>query len=137
MSTLMPHGEVLSKLLVSAIPNGLQPVFCSTRYEPYSTNIILVSKKFWDGLSPDEQKILQDAAIEARDYQRKVSREQATAAIDELKSKGMTVNEIAPGELDRMREKTKPIAQKFSADYDPGIVKLFNSELDRVHALKP
>jgi hypothetical protein len=35
-----------------------------------------------------------------------------------------------------MREKTKPIAQKFSAEYDPEIVKLFNSELDRVHALK-
>jgi len=103
----------------------------------YSTNIILISKKFWDTLSPDEQKILQDAAIEARDYQRKVSREQAKAAIDELKAKGMEINEIAPSELDRMRAKTKPIAEKFSADYDPALVKLFNSELDRVHALKP
>jgi TRAP-type transport system periplasmic protein len=36
-----------------------------------------------------------------------------------------------------MRDKTKPAAEKFSADYDPAIVKLFNSELDRVHALKP
>lgn len=103
----------------------------------YSTNIILISKKFWDTLSPDEQKILQDAAIEARDYQRKVSREQAKAAIDELKAKGMEINEIAPAELDRMRAKTRPIAEKFSADYDPALVKLFNSELDRVHALKP
>lgn len=111
--------------------------YLSVTNHTYSTNIILISKKFWDGLSPDEQKILQDAAIEARDYQRKVSREQAKAAIDELKAKGMAVNEIAPVELDRMREKTKPIAEKFSADYDPAIVKLFNSELDRVHALKP
>lgn len=111
--------------------------YLSVTNHTYSTNIILVSRKFWDGLSADEQKLLQDAAIEARDYQRKISREQAKAAIDELKAKGMEINEIAPAALDRMRAKTKPIAEKFSADYDPALVKLFNSELDRVHALKP
>lgn len=98
----------------------------------YSTNIILVSKVFWDKLSKEEQTILQEAANEARDYQRKISREQAQAAIAELKSKGMEINEIGPAELAKMREKTKPIAQKFSAEYDPAIVKLFNSELDRI-----
>lgn len=110
--------------------------YLSVTNHTYSTNIILVSKKFWDQLSPDEQKILQDAANEARDYQRKVSREQAQSAVSDLKAKGMAVNEITPAELARMRDKTKPIAQKFSAEYDPEIVKLFNSELDRVHALK-
>lgn len=110
--------------------------YLSVTNHTYSTNIILVSKKFWDQLSSDEQKILQDAANEARDYQRKVSREQAQSAVSDLKAKGMAVNEITPAELARMRDKTKPIAQKFSAEYDPEIVKLFNSELDRVHALK-
>jgi tripartite ATP-independent transporter DctP family solute receptor len=109
--------------------------YLSVTNHTYSTNIILVSKKFWDKLSPAEQKILQEAAIEARDYQRRISREQAQQAIDDLKAKGMQVNEIAPAELARMREKTKPIAEKFSAEYDPAIVKLFNAELDRVHAL--
>jgi tripartite ATP-independent transporter DctP family solute receptor len=110
--------------------------YLSVTNHTYSTNIILVSKVFWDKLSKEEQTILQDAAIEARDYQRKVSREQATAAINELKSKGMEVNEIAPAELAKMREKTKPIAAKFSADYDPAIVKLFNGELERIYARK-
>jgi tripartite ATP-independent transporter DctP family solute receptor len=110
--------------------------YLSVTNHTYSTNIILVSKKFWDQLSPDEQKILQDSANEARDYQRKISREQATSAINELKAKGMEVNDLSAAELARMREKTKPIAEKFSAEYDPGIVKLFNSELDRVHAQK-
>jgi TRAP-type C4-dicarboxylate transport system substrate-binding protein len=111
--------------------------YLSVTNHTYSTNIILISKKFWDQLSADEQKLLQDAANEARDTQRKVSREQAQSAIGDLKAKGMEVNEIAAAELARMRDKTKPIAQKFSAEYDPEIVKLFNSELDRVHALKP
>ena len=48
----------------------------------------------------------------------------------------MLVNEIPQQELDRMREKTKPIAEKFSAEYDPAIVKLFNTELERVRAQK-
>lgn len=110
--------------------------YLSITNHTYSTNIILVSKAFWDKLSPVEQKILKDAATEARDYQRKVSREAAQTAVNALKSNGMAVNELAPAELDRMREKVKPIAAKFSAEYDPATVKLFNSELDRVHALK-
>lgn len=110
--------------------------YLSVTNHTYSTNIILVSKIFWDKLSKEEQTILQEAANEARDYQRKVSREQATASISELKAKGMAVNEIAPAELARMRDKTKPIAAKFSAEYDPEIVKLFNSELEKIYARK-
>ena len=49
--------------------------YLSITNHTYSTNIILVSKKFWDKLSPAEQKIMQEAAIEARDYQRRISRE--------------------------------------------------------------
>jgi TRAP-type transport system periplasmic protein len=110
--------------------------FLSTTNHTYSTNIILVSKKFWDRLSPAEQTILQDAAIEARDYQRKVSREQAAQAVAELKGKGMQVNEIAGPELDRMRDRTKPIAQRFAAEYDKATVDLFNAELERIHGKK-
>jgi TRAP-type C4-dicarboxylate transport system substrate-binding protein len=87
----------------------------------------------WYKLSSAEQKILQEAAIESRDYQRKVSREQASKAVAELRSKGMEVNELAAAELGRMREKTKPIAQRFSAEYDPAIVRVFNAELEKIH----
>ena len=106
--------------------------YLSATNHTYSTNIVLVSKKFWDRLSPVEQKILQEAAIEARDYQRRVSREQATKAVDELKAKGMQFNEVSQAELARMREQAKPIAQKFSAEYDPALVALFNTELERI-----
>jgi tripartite ATP-independent transporter DctP family solute receptor len=110
--------------------------YLSKTSHTYSTNIILVSKKFWDKLSPTEQKILQDAAVEARDYQRKVSREQADKAIAELGKHGMQVNDIAPAELNRMRDATKQIATRVTADYDPALLKLFNDELARIHAGK-
>ncbi|MBS1135670.1 MAG: dicarboxylate transporter, DctP subunit, partial [Burkholderiaceae bacterium] len=40
--------------------------FVSATNHVYATNIILVSKRFWDKLSPAEQKIMQDAADETR-----------------------------------------------------------------------
>ncbi|WP_407524457.1 TRAP transporter substrate-binding protein [Methylobacterium oryzisoli] len=107
--------------------------YLSQTNHTYSTNIILVSKKFWDRLSDAEKRILNEAAIESRDFQRKVSREAAAKAVEELKSRGMQVNALAPAELDQMRATTKPIAEKFSAAYDPELVTLFNAELARVH----
>lgn len=98
----------------------------------YGNGVILVSKMFWDQLSQTEKKIIQDAVLEARDYQRQESRRQAREAIGELKAKGMEVNEIAPAELDRMRQATQPIKDKFLTQYDPEIVKTFQAELERV-----
>ena len=102
----------------------------------YGTNIILVSGKFWDKLSPAEQKILQDAAIEARDYQRQVSVAAAEKAVGELQAKGMQFNTVAPAELVRMRDLAKPVTDKALATYDPAIQKLFVSEVERVQKLR-
>ncbi len=71
----------------------------------YSPWIVLVSKKWWDQLSKDEQKILMDAAKTSRDFERKDTREEASKAVDDLKAKGMQVNDLPAAEADRMRNK--------------------------------
>ncbi len=71
----------------------------------YSPWIVLVSKKWWDQLSKDEQKILTDAAKTSRDFERKDTREEAAKAVADLKAKGMQVNELPAAEADRMRNK--------------------------------
>ena len=109
--------------------------YMSATNHVYASNIILVSKKFWDRLSPAEQKILQDSANEARDYQRKVSREMAGKAMADLKSKGMEINELAPAEVAKMRQMVKPVHDKFANEYDPAMVKTWRSELERVQKL--
>ena len=76
-----------------------------------------------------------DAAIEAQNWQRTVSREVSRKALGELTTKGMVYNEIAPAELAKMRAAVKPVYDKFSAAYDPAIVNLFKSELERVSKL--
>lgn len=101
----------------------------------YATNPVQVSKRFWDKLSATEQKLLQEAAIEAQNYQRAASRDAAGKALVELQAKGMTYNAVAPAEVARMRAEAKPIYDKFSASYDPAVMSLFKTELDRVSKL--
>lgn len=110
--------------------------FVSATNHVYGTNIILVSRKFWDKLSPAEQKILQDAAIEARDYERGVSRAAAEKAVGELTAKGMQFNDVAAAERERMRAAAKPVTDKALATYDPAIQKLFASEVERVQRIR-
>jgi tripartite ATP-independent transporter DctP family solute receptor len=103
--------------------------FVSATNHVYATNIILVSKRFWDKLSPAEQKIMQDAANESRPYQREVSRAAAQKAVTELQAKGMQFNEVSPAEQARMAQIAKTATDKFAASYDPAFVKLYNDEL--------
>jgi len=47
----------------------------------------------------------------------------------------MAFNEIAPAEQARMRAAVKPVYDKFTAEYEPAVVTLFRTELDRVSKL--
>jgi tripartite ATP-independent transporter DctP family solute receptor len=109
--------------------------FVSETNHVYATNPIQISKRFWDRLSAAEQKLIQEAATEAQNHQRVVSREVSSKAVAELKAKGMVLNEISAAEQARMRAEVKPVHDKFAASYDPAVVRLFRSELERVSKL--
>ena len=81
----------------------------------YNPQSVLISKKFWDTLSADERKIISDAAVESTAYQRQQARAQAGTALDTVKKGGMQVNELAPAELAKFREKMKPVVDKHGA----------------------
>ena len=110
--------------------------YLSATNHTFTQNILLISKKFWDKLSPDEQKMIREAVAETRGYQQEQTRLQAEKALSELKAKGMAFNEIAPAEYARMQQATKDIAGKFSAEFDPAKVKLFNDELEKIRKAK-
>jgi len=144
----MPFAELYGALESKAVDGEENPyavILSSKFYEVqkyvsgtnhvYATNPIQISKRFWDKLSPVEQKLIQESAIEAANYQRVVSREASGKAVAELKAKGMVHNELAPAELARMRAEVKPIYDKFAASYDPAVVTLFKSELERISKL--
>jgi tripartite ATP-independent transporter DctP family solute receptor len=108
--------------------------FLSITNHTYNAFAVIVSKKFWDKLSAVEQKILKDSALQARDYERQISRQASVKALATLKTNGMTINEFASSEAQRMRQVLVPVMDKFSASYDPAIVKIFTSELARIHS---
>lgn len=141
----MPFAELYGALEAKAVDGQENPFavilsnkmfevqkYVSATNHVYGTNIILVSKRFWDKLSPAEQKMMQDAANEAKRYQRQVSRDAAQKAVAELKAKGMQYNELAAAEQARMRQIAKPVTDKFAASYDATLVKLYNDELARI-----
>ena len=140
----MPFAELYGALESKAVDGQENPFavilsnkffevqkFVSATNHVYATNIILVSKRFWDKLSPAEQKIMQDAANESRSYQREVSRAAAQKAVAELQAKGMQFNEVPAAEQARMAQIAKTATDKFAASYDPALIKLYNDELAR------
>ena len=144
----MPFAELYGALESKAVDGQENPyavILSSKLYEVnkyvsetnhvYATNPVQISKRFWEKLSPAEQKLLQDAAVEAQNYQRGASREVSAKAVAELKAKGMVHNEIAAAEKARMRAAVQPVYDKFAAAYDPAVVTLFKSELERVSKL--
>jgi len=141
----MPFAELYGALEAKAVDGQENPFaviqsnrffevqkFLSATNHVYAANIILVSKKFWDQLTPAEQKWMRESADEARGYQRQVSRAAAQKSVGELQAKGMQFNELAPAEQARMRQIAKPVIERFSASYDPAAVKLYNDELTRI-----
>jgi tripartite ATP-independent transporter DctP family solute receptor len=109
--------------------------FASVSNHAYSTVIVLVSKKLWDKLSPAEQTMLRDAAVEAGRYERGVSREFARKARLDLEQKGMKINDVPAAELAKLREAVKPTLSSLTTQYDPALVKLYNAELDAAQSL--
>jgi TRAP-type C4-dicarboxylate transport system substrate-binding protein len=102
----------------------------------YGVIVVLVIMKFWDKLSTQEQQLLRSAALEARDHERHASRQQARKAVEELKSAGMQFNEVSAPERERMRQATRPVVERVLQSYDPALVKLLRSELERVSGLQ-
>jgi tripartite ATP-independent transporter DctP family solute receptor len=102
----------------------------------YSPWIVTVSKKWWDQLSKDEQKVLMDAAKISRDFERKDTRDEAARAVGDLKAKGMQVNELSPAESARMRDKLTKVYALIGADIGMDLWNETQAELAKIRAKK-
>jgi tripartite ATP-independent transporter DctP family solute receptor len=81
----------------------------------YNPQSLIFSKKVWDTLSAAEKKVLQDAASEAAQFQRKVNRDAAATQLADLKKAGMQVTELSAAEQAKLRDKFKPVIDKHGA----------------------
>ncbi len=145
----LPFSELFSALETKTVDgqeNPFNTILSSKFYEVQKylsiTNhvdspwIVTESKKWWDGLSKTEQKILLDAARVSRDFERKDTREEGAKALADLKAKGMQVNELSATEIARMRDKLTHINAAVATNVGMDLWKEAQAELSKIRANK-
>jgi tripartite ATP-independent transporter DctP family solute receptor len=118
-----PYGIIHANKL-----NEVQKYLSVTKHG-YSPYVLMASKKFWDGLNPAEQKIFQESCDEARAFQLNYSRGEDKKLIEELKQRGMTINELSPDEIAKIKEKLQPVTDKYVATISPDLVEKLRESL--------
>src|SRR5688572_12077818 len=126
--TPLPFPELYAALEQKAVDGQENPVatiqgaklyevqkYMTLTNHQYNPQSVVISKKFWDGLSADEKKVVQDAASESAKYQREQSRTAAGTILESLKKNGMQVTELPAAEVAKLRDKMKPVIAKHSA----------------------
>src|SRR5690606_27114513 len=105
--------------------------YLSVTRHAYTPFLVLYSKKLWDQLSPQEQAVLREAAIEGQKVQRAANRELNEKSFGSLKAKGMQVNEIAPAELRRVQAKVQPVYEKNASAIGADAIKVVQDALKK------
>ena len=121
-ATPMPFPEVFGALETKTVDGQENPaatILASKFYEVqknvvlsghiYSVWVPLFSKKIWDTYSSAEQDILRKAAAEAQAYERVIIRAFDSGALQDLRTRGMTVTTLSPEEKAKVAEKLKPV----------------------------
>lgn len=141
----LPFSELFTALETKAVDGQENPyntVLSSKFYEVqkyltvtnhvYSPWILTVSKKWWDGLTKDEQKVLMEAAKKSREFERQDTRAEAAKALADLKQKGMVVNELSAAEADRMRAKLTSVHASVANSVGQDLWKQTQDELKKL-----
>jgi tripartite ATP-independent transporter DctP family solute receptor len=78
----------------------------------YNPQSVVISKKFWETLSPAEKKIIADAVTESSKFQRATARALEAGTLEGMKKNGMQVTTLPASEMSILREKMKPVIAK-------------------------
>ncbi len=147
--TPLPFPEVYSALEQKAIEGQENPltvinankffevqkhvVISNHQYNPQS---VLVSKKFWDGLSADQKKIISDAVAASSKHQREQARGLVASALDNMKKNGMQVTQFSDAELGKLRDKLRPVTAKYGVTVGQDLVKELQGEIEKAASKK-
>lgn len=131
----MPFTELFTALETKTVDgqeNPLSTIKTSKFYEVqpnltisnhvYTPFVLLASKRWWDGLTADEQGVLKQAAKTSQAYQRKISREADTESLQYIKDQGVKVARFSPEEKEKIRATLEPIVTKLRTEIGPETV---------------
>lgn len=143
--TPLPFPEVYGALEQKAIDGQENPIaviaankfwevqkYVALTNHQYNPQSVIFSKKVWDTLSPAEKKIIDDSSDEATKFQREQSRAAVAANVELLKKNGMIVTQFSPTEVNKLREKMKPVIAKYTASVGEATVNEVLAELAKM-----
>ncbi|MCR9089150.1 MAG: TRAP transporter substrate-binding protein [Rhodobacteraceae bacterium] len=88
----------------------------------YSPHLVMISKMFYDGLSPEHQELVTTAFAEMQQFQRNKIRENEAEILTKLAEKGVTVVELSPEERARWQEATQPVIEEFKSQVGEDLI---------------
>jgi tripartite ATP-independent transporter DctP family solute receptor len=131
--TPMPFGELYTAMQMKTVDgqeNPLSMIYVQRFYEVqkylsltrhlFTNGGIGFSRPIWEKLPKDIQGILQKCATDAEKYDLAVLNEQESTALDQLKAKGMIVNEVK--DIEPFRTAIKPVYKKWGPTFGPEII---------------
>ncbi|MBM9593589.1 DctP family TRAP transporter solute-binding subunit [Roseitranquillus sediminis] len=118
-----PIGAVIIPQRVYEVQDHL-----TTWHYSYDPIFLGVSMERWEAWDEEMQAAVQEAATEAMEYQKQISREDTATGVEFLREQGMEVYEPTAEELQAFKEATQPAFDKWAEQIGPEIVELFVSE---------
>lgn len=89
--------------------------------------IFVVNKEVWDSWSPEDRKIVREAALEAGKYCIELAREGMTgpnpAVVKSIEGMGVKVVKLSDAERNEFKKVTKPVYDKWAKQIGPDLVK--------------
>ncbi|MGB9661307.1 MAG: TRAP transporter substrate-binding protein [Moorellaceae bacterium] len=83
-------------------------------------DVVLMSKKVFDGLTPEQQKAVKEAASEAMAKQRELWANFETKSVEELKQKGIQFNDVP--DITPFVERVKPVWETYTSKFGTELV---------------
>lgn len=136
--TTMTFSEVFSSLQQGTIDGQENPVEVihssqlnevqnSMTIWDYSFDplVLGVNKELFDSMSEEDQQIMQEAAVEANQYQIEETRKREETQIEELKESGMEVYELSQDEKEAFKETMEPIYDKYESVWGEELLNAF------------
>src|SRR5690625_1258435 len=93
--------------------------------------MIIINESFYQSLTEEQQQIIQESAVEAARMQRELNREEEDELREKIAEEGVTINELQDTEIEKLKEKSKPVYEKYYEEIGEDFANKVAEELGR------